>query len=282
MSQPLWCYLPTDGPTVATGIPGTGKTVQLTRCHDYSHEYSIFFNWKHRDYSRSPRVNKIDDDAVEMFKRCGKLTVETNDTKEIEKWIDWIEKQWDGDGHFRKKAGPLRVYFDETDILADRYARGDNNRIVDCFTKQRNAGILPVAIIQLHSGQTAAAIRKSAHARIVFRLDPGEFGDYAHDYGFIYNPPLNPKAFSPFQVYINGKVYHCSVDNEIEEGGFPTDPNVPNVPAVPVEPEEPDDDDDDDDEDDEEPEVKPDVVPLTQPGPAGAVPAAPAGQKSAP
>jgi hypothetical protein len=157
------------------------------------------------------------------------------------------------------------VYFDETDILADRYARGDNNRIVDCFTKQRNAGILPVAIIQLHSGQTAAAIRKSAHARIVFRLDPGEFGDYAHDYGFVYNPPLNPKAFSPFQIYYNGKVYHCSVDNEIEDGGFPTDPNIPQQPTP--EPE----DEDLDDEDEEEEEDEENVVPEPQPGSAPAV-----------
>jgi hypothetical protein len=275
--QPLWCYLPTDGPTVATGIPGTGKTYQLMRCHDYSHEYSIFFNWKHRDYSRAPRVGKIDDDVIKIFQRCGKLTVETNDEKEIEKYVDWIERQWDGEGIFRKKAGPVRVYWDETDILAGRYSRQDDNRIVDMFLKQRNAGILPVAIIQIHSGGVSATIRKSAHCRVVFALDPGEFNDYAHDYGFVYNPPLNPKQFSPFQVYINGKRYHCLVDNEVEDGGFPTDPNVPQAPVAP--PEEPEDDDEDDDEEEEEPD---NVVPTAQPGqpPAAAVPPAAPGPKS--
>jgi len=208
--------LPEDGSTLFVGIPGCGKTYRAMQLHDTIPEYSIFFNTMSKDYGSSPRVKKLDDEAIKKMNECGKLTIDTDDPPTVQSCIEYFEKFWD-----RKQYGPLRVFIDETDEFARCYSH--DSPVERVFTKDRNRGILGVAICQSHSGQISAIIKKNAHAYFIWRLHPGEFAEYGQRfYGLPENPPVNPKAFSPYYRYSLGHLYYSpteGVENPVTPEG---------------------------------------------------------------
>ena len=199
--------LPDDGATLFVGIPGCGKTYRAMQLHDDIPEYSIFFNTMKKDYGRSPRVTKLDDEAIKKMNEGGKLTVDEDDPEKVKAWIEYFEKFWD------RSYGPLRMWFDETDEFARCYSH--DSPVERVFTKDRNKGILGVAICQSHSGQISAIIKKNAHSYFIWRLHPGEFAEYGQRfYGLPENPPVNPKSFSPYYRYSLGHLYYTGVEGQ--------------------------------------------------------------------
>jgi len=198
--------LPEDGATLFVGIPGCGKTYRAMQLHDTIPEYSIFFNTMSKDYGSSPRVKKLDDEAIKKMNETGKLTIDTDDPPTVQSCIEYFERFWD-----RKQYGPLRVFIDETDEFARCYSH--DSPVERVFTKDRNKGILGVAICQSHSGQISAIIKKNAHAYFIWRLHPGEFAEYGQRfYGLPENLPVNPKAFSPYYRYSLGKLFYSPTE----------------------------------------------------------------------
>ncbi|MGQ9573550.1 MAG: hypothetical protein ACUVV3_10300 [Dehalococcoidia bacterium] len=196
--------LPDDGATLFVGIPGCGKTYRAMAIHDSIYEYSVFFNTMRKDYSRSPRVRRLDDEAIKKLNQPPyKLTVDEDDPEAVAKWIEFFERVWD-----RSRMGILRLWFDETDEFARCYSH--DSPVERVFTKDRNRGILGVAICQSHSGQISAIIKKNAHAYYIWRLHPGEFAEYGQRfYGLPENPPVNPGSFSPYYRYTLGHLYYA-------------------------------------------------------------------------
>jgi hypothetical protein len=241
--------LPEDGSTLMVGIPGCGKTyTAMIHGHDERPEYSVFFNTMRKSYGSSPRVTKLDDEAIKKMNEAGHITVDTDEPEIVQKWIEYFEAVWN-----RSTMGPLRVYIDETDEYARCYSH--DSPVERVFTKDRNRGILGVAICQSHSGQISAIIKKNAHAYFVWRLHPGEFAEYGQRfYGLPQNPSVNPGKFSPYYRYSLGKLYYSPTEG------------VENPVALEGEDEPEDDDEDDDETEDDENEL-----PDEKPGGDGAV-----------
>jgi len=254
--------LPADGATLMVGIPGCGKTYRAFEMHNTIPEYSIMFNTmlKPPHYTpndNAPRVKKLDDEAIKKLNETGKLTIDTDDVGEVEKWLDYVEGFWG------REYGPLRIWFDETDEFAGCWDRAKENRVARVFTKDRNKGILGVAICQSHSGQVSAIIKKNAHAYFIWRLHPGEFSEYGERfYGLPQNPPVNPGDFSPYYRYSLGHLFYTEKEG-VER---------------PIAPEGEDDEEDEDveaiaDEDDEENGVPDkDLPPVGDKPPVGEAP----------
>ena len=203
--------LPEDGATLMVGIPGCGKTYRAFELHNTIPEYSVFFNTmlKKPHYTpndNAPRVKRLDDEAIKKLNDTGKLTIDTDDVAEVEKWLDYFEAFWS------REYGPLRVFFDETDEFAGCWDRAKENRVARVFTKDRNKGILGVAICQSHSGQVSAIIKKNAHCYFLWRLHPGEFDEYGKYYGLPLNPPVNPGDFSPYHRYALGHLFYTETE----------------------------------------------------------------------